>query len=188
MTPPAEGEDESVNNEEDEKSTLSRVVDEELNDLLRQVEETKLSTVVGSLHGANGDEKPNSGVKNSSSHDKLTTVPNGRNPLAGAESGGSNMRGFLLKVPNIQVPSGAIVAVVGHVGSGKSMLVETLLGGGPVLVQGKGGVRSNVGYVPQGSLIISGTVSENIIMGRPLDEESRHVRLSALLVQCATWC
>ena len=59
------------------------------------------------------------------------------NPVEAAEAGESpSMGGFTLNVPTLTVPRGSVVAVVGHVGSGKSMLVEALLGGGPHVVQG----------------------------------------------------
>ena len=78
---------------------------------------------------------------------------------------------FSLNIPDLTVPRGGVVAVVGHVAGGKSMLVDTLLGGGPCLRSGTAAVDASVGYVPQEPLILTGTVKENILMGRAWDPE-----------------
>ena len=78
---------------------------------------------------------------------------------------------FALEIPSLRVEPGLLVAVVGRVGAGKSMLIETLCGGGPTVVRGrvaKG--KESVGLVPQEALVVSGTVEENITMGRSLNE------------------
>uniref|UniRef100_A0AAX7TMG0 ABC-type glutathione-S-conjugate transporter n=1 Tax=Astatotilapia calliptera TaxID=8154 RepID=A0AAX7TMG0_ASTCA len=63
------------------------------------------------------------------------------------------------------VPRGSLVAVVGHVGSGKSSLLSAMLGetekrSGQVTVKG------SVAYVPQQAWIQNATVQDNIIFGR----------------------
>lgn len=78
---------------------------------------------------------------------------------------------FTLNVPELVVPRGTILAVVGHVASGKSMLLDTLLGGGPVARAGaRLAICDSVGFVPQEALIVSGTIRENVLMGRPFDK------------------
>jgi ABC-type multidrug transport system fused ATPase/permease subunit len=112
------------------------------------------------------------------------------------ESGERDEGGFELRVPKLEVRRGAVVAVVGQVGAGKSMLLETVLAGEPWLLppendddnQTTGGSSSNssnsstnfgrevhqasgVGYVPQAALVVSGTVRENVILDRPYDAQ-----------------
>uniref|UniRef100_A0A8D3DKG1 ABC-type glutathione-S-conjugate transporter n=1 Tax=Scophthalmus maximus TaxID=52904 RepID=A0A8D3DKG1_SCOMX len=70
-----------------------------------------------------------------------------------------------LKRINIHVPRGSLVAVVGHVGSGKSSLLSAMLGetekrSGRVVVKG------SVAYVPQQAWIQNATVQDNVIFGR----------------------
>uniref|UniRef100_A0A665TN30 ABC-type glutathione-S-conjugate transporter n=1 Tax=Echeneis naucrates TaxID=173247 RepID=A0A665TN30_ECHNA len=66
---------------------------------------------------------------------------------------------------NVRVPRGSLVAVVGHVGSGKSSLLSAMLGetekrSGQVTVKG------SVAYVPQQAWIQNATVQDNITFGR----------------------
>ncbi|XP_031432945.1 multidrug resistance-associated protein 1-like [Clupea harengus] len=66
---------------------------------------------------------------------------------------------------NVRVPRGSLVAVVGHVGSGKSSLLSAMLGeterrSGQVTVKG------SVAYVPQQAWIQNATLRDNIIFGQ----------------------
>ena len=72
-----------------------------------------------------------------------------------------------------------LVGVVGSVGSGKTLLVQSIIG---ELAPSSGTVEvaaqpAAVGYVPQSPMIVSGTVLENICFGRPVD----HARVTAVL-------
>jgi ABC-type transport system involved in cytochrome bd biosynthesis fused ATPase/permease subunit len=60
--------------------------------------------------------------------------------------------------------------VVGAVGSGKSSLLNALVG---EMKQTKGDIvfGGNVGYCPQTAWIQNNTVKNNILFGLPLDEE-----------------
>ncbi|XP_059903407.1 multidrug resistance-associated protein 1-like [Gadus macrocephalus] len=70
-----------------------------------------------------------------------------------------------LKRINVHVPRGSLVAVVGHVGSGKSSLLSAMLGeterrSGHVTVKG------SLAYVPQQAWIQNATVQDNVVFGR----------------------
>ncbi|KAG5854427.1 multidrug resistance-associated protein 1-like [Anguilla rostrata] len=74
-----------------------------------------------------------------------------------------------LKRISMRVSRGSLVAVVGHVGSGKSSLLSAMLGetekrSGGVLVKG------SVAYVPQQAWIQNATLRDNIVFGRERKE------------------
>jgi len=71
---------------------------------------------------------------------------------------------------NVQVRKGELCMVIGAVGSGKSSLLRALLS---ELKYCEGAVRlsGSCAYVEQEPWIISATVRENVLMGRPMQEE-----------------
>ncbi|NXH86074.1 MRP3 protein, partial [Edolisoma coerulescens] len=75
-----------------------------------------------------------------------------------------------LKDINMVVPSGSLVAIVGHVGCGKSSLVSALLGEMEKL-EGEVAVKGSVAYVPQQAWIQNATLKDNILFGQALNEE-----------------
>ncbi|MED6290494.1 Multidrug resistance-associated protein 1, partial [Characodon lateralis] len=70
-----------------------------------------------------------------------------------------------LKRINVCIPEGSLVAVVGHVGSGKSSLLSALLGEMEKL-EGAVAVKGSVAYVPQQAWIQNSTLKENIMFGQ----------------------
>jgi ABC-type multidrug transport system fused ATPase/permease subunit len=82
--------------------------------------------------------------------------------------------GPALRGLNLDIPAGALVAVTGPVGSGKSALARAILGvypvaSGSVLIDGKpfaerpsGDRRGLIGYLPQDASLFSGSVRQNI--------------------------
>lgn len=98
---------------------------------------------------------------------------------------------FALKNITLSISSGAIVAIVGPSGAGKTSLVDVLLGtitptSGDVLVSG---LEPNlaivkwpgaVAYVPQNVFLIDGTIFDNITAGMPHDSETMRRVQSAI--------
>ncbi|XP_053511819.1 ATP-binding cassette sub-family C member 3 isoform X4 [Artibeus jamaicensis] len=79
---------------------------------------------------------------------------------------------------DFQVPKGALVAVVGPVGCGKSSLVSSLLGEMEKL-EGKVYMKGSVAYVPQQAWIQNCTLQENVLFGRTLDPSRYQQALEA---------
>jgi ATP-binding cassette subfamily B protein len=104
-------------------------------------------------------------------------------------------RGPVLQDVNLRVPAGQTVAVVGESGSGKSTLLKLLMGfyaptEGRVLIDGTdlrdfelGSLRARIGLVAQDPFVFSGSVRDNIALGRPdatLDEVMAAARAAGL--------
>lgn len=78
---------------------------------------------------------------------------------------------------SIYIPKGKVIAIVGESGNGKTTLFHLLLGlikldSGRMFIQTKNGeiiidagTRNMFSYVPQGNMILSGTIKENILFG-----------------------
>jgi ABC-type multidrug transport system fused ATPase/permease subunit len=78
--------------------------------------------------------------------------------------------GTLLDNISVEVEPGCLSVVTGPTGAGKSLLLELTAG---IVFPSVGTVsvaRDRLGYVPQDGWAIRGTVSENVALGRGLDE------------------
>ncbi|TMW62290.1 hypothetical protein Poli38472_009783 [Pythium oligandrum] len=82
---------------------------------------------------------------------------------------------------NLQMKSGQLCAVVGHVGSGKSTLLSGVLGDAKCS-RGQVAVRGSIAYVSQQPFIQNATVRDNITFGLPFDSKryEEAVRVSSL--------
>lgn len=90
--------------------------------------------------------------------------------------------GDVLSDISFKVPGGSTFAVVGTTGSGKSTLVGLIprmydVSSGSVLVDGHdvrdytlGDLRARIGFVPQGAVIFSGSVRDNVNYGEGSEE------------------
>ncbi|KAL5494990.1 hypothetical protein ACEPAI_452 [Sanghuangporus weigelae] len=88
---------------------------------------------------------------------------------------------FTVRDIDLEIPRGSLVAIVGPVGSGKSSLLQGLIG---EMRRTSGSVQfgGSVAYCPQTAWIQNASIRENICFGRPFDEERywRAVRDSCL--------
>ncbi|KAG0377306.1 hypothetical protein BGX24_006350 [Mortierella sp. AD032] len=74
---------------------------------------------------------------------------------------------------NIRIPRGALVAVVGPVGSGKSSLLQAMIGN-MTLIDGRIVRGTNISYASQTAWIQNATIRDNILFDTPFDEERYH--------------
>jgi ABC-type multidrug transport system fused ATPase/permease subunit len=102
-----------------------------------------------------------------------------------------------LRALDLRIPAGSLIAVTGPVGAGKSALARAILGihpieSGAILIEGRPLTeltneerRGLIGYLPQDTLLFSGSVRENLTLNRrggPRDDRflMDAVRLAAL--------
>lgn len=90
---------------------------------------------------------------------------------------------LILDKSNLIIYKGQRVAFVGPSGSGKSTLADLIMGilwacDGQILIDGQvltydnlRDWRSKIGYIPQQIYLFDGTVAENVVFGRPYDEQ-----------------
>ncbi|KAH8099948.1 ABC protein [Cristinia sonorae] len=71
---------------------------------------------------------------------------------------------------DLLIPRGSLVAVVGSVGSGKSSLLQGLIGE-MRKVKGSVSMCGRVAYCPQTAWIQNATLRDNVIFGQPLEED-----------------
>ncbi|THV02862.1 ABC transporter [Dendrothele bispora CBS 962.96] len=95
----------------------------------------------------------------------------GKKPIVPVVSDDSKpIEPFKMRDISLSIPRGQLVAIVGQVGTGKSSLLQGIIGemrrtGGTVKFGG------SVGYCPQSAWIQNATIRENICFGRPFEEE-----------------
>jgi ATP-binding cassette, subfamily C (CFTR/MRP), member 4 len=81
----------------------------------------------------------------------------------------SDYRSKTLSDVNIKIKSGKLYAIIGSVGSGKSSLLQLLLGELPIY-SGDVLINGDVSYGSQESWLFAGTVRNNILFGLPFDK------------------
>lgn len=105
-----------------------------------------------------------------------------------------NRRKSVLKNLNLYFEKNSITAIIGRSGSGKSTIVDILLGlikqdSGQILVDGKSvdinTSKLKVGYVPQSLFLLNDTIKKNIALGIPsvdidLKKINKAIELSSL--------
>ena len=121
-----------------------------------------------SLNAASADsekkseEKETAVIVDAASSDVENSVAAAEEPI--------NRSVHTLKGMNFSINKGELVAVVGSVGSGKSSLLSGLLGE-MILNAGKVQVVGSVAYCDQRAWILNDSVQNNILFGRPYDED-----------------
>ncbi|EKM53211.1 uncharacterized protein PHACADRAFT_259405 [Phanerochaete carnosa HHB-10118-sp] len=132
------------------------------------------SSGLGGKGGATGDKKKPEKKEQGRKKGLFRRKKGGVLPTAAKEGktkeGKKDEIPFELKDLKLQVPKGSFVAIVGRVGSGKSSLLQALIG---EMRKNRGECvfSSSVAYVPQSAWIMNATLKENILFGQPEDKE-----------------
>ncbi|XP_017000056.2 probable multidrug resistance-associated protein lethal(2)03659 [Drosophila takahashii] len=92
----------------------------------------------------------------------------------------TNAPDYTLSGVNLKIHPGTLLAIVGHTGSGKSSLIQAVLGelraeSGEIKVNG------SISYASQEPWLFSGTVRQNILFGQPMDRR----RYYSVVRECA---
>ena len=104
---------------------------------------------------------------------KMNDIMFCHNDIGSRDSDASTGEKFILKVSELHLSRGEAAAVIGEVGSGKSSLLTSIIGDLRAIENSQDytlSVTKSIGYVPQKSFVVCGTIQENILMGRPFDE------------------
>ncbi|KAF5370935.1 hypothetical protein D9615_009781 [Tricholomella constricta] len=137
-----------------------------------KLEESKFSGGAGRKGGKNGNGKKSAKRRSKGAGDSvLPTTSIDKTTGAGDVSEKEDEKPFELRNLKLSVPKGTFVAIVGRVGSGKSSVLQSLIGEmrrtrGEVVFSG------SVAYVPQTPWIRNATLRENVVFGQK-DEEQR---------------
>jgi len=101
---------------------------------------------------------------------------------ASGGDGGGGGGGFALRDISLSATGGQLVGVAGAVGSGKSSLLAALLGDMPCS-RGSVQLRGGIAYAAQTPFLLSATVRDNILFGKPYDADrfARVVKACQLL-------
>ncbi|GJJ12903.1 hypothetical protein Clacol_007149 [Clathrus columnatus] len=91
---------------------------------------------------------------------------------AASDVGKEEDQPFKLTNLNLRIPRGSFVAIVGRVGSGKSSLLQAMIGE-MRKVSGQVTFSSPVSYVSQTPWIMNETLKENILFGKPDDDDEK---------------
>ena len=99
-----------------------------------------------------------------------TATPSGATATSsGGLPGGTSRAASVLDGVTLTVRGGELVALIGQVGCGKSTLLASAWGEAPA-ISGRVATSATVGVVPQRAFTISGTLRENLLMGRAPSE------------------
>ena len=77
----------------------------------------------------------------------------------------------LLDDVTLEIPKGKLTIIIGPTGAGKSVLVTAMLGEGVLQAGGTIAKCGEIAYVSQEAWIMNATLRDNVLMGRPYDEE-----------------
>jgi ATP-binding cassette, subfamily C (CFTR/MRP), member 1 len=102
-------------------------------------------------------------------HCRISNGPPEISIRSGYFSWGENSAAQLIDI-NLEVRPGELLAIVGPTGSGKSSLVNAMLGEMNVL-NGQAKLCGSAAYAPQQAWIFNATVRENIVFGNDFDEQ-----------------
>ncbi|KAF9109213.1 hypothetical protein BGX27_007864 [Mortierella sp. AM989] len=103
-------------------------------------------------------------------------------PLLNHESSLPITKEPTLRDINFSLKAGSLTAVVGRIGQGKSSLISALIGD-MYRHQGSAKLNGRIAYVAQEAWIMNCSIKDNILFGKPLDQD----RYERILQACSLW-
>jgi ABC-type multidrug transport system fused ATPase/permease subunit len=122
------------------------------------------------ISGFLGSSELQNYISNSTSPSNSIEIESGKFAWSSSSAGNEQQskeqsNRMILNQVNLQVKKGELVAIVGPVGSGKSMIISALLGE-LALLDGRIAVNGKVAYVPQSAWIPNNSLRDVILFGR----------------------
>jgi ABC-type multidrug transport system fused ATPase/permease subunit len=105
-----------------------------------------------------------------------TTIPTTNTPMKSTEAYTIVLHGM-----NLSIPSGALVAIVGATGSGKSSFIQGALLGEALLIEGYREMYGKLSYTSQSAWIQNATLKDNVLFGETFDAK-RLVKIDCLIL------
>jgi len=105
-----------------------------------------------------------------------------------------NKKDYILKKVSMEIKQGASAGISGHPGSGKTSLIQLIIRlynttNGSIYIDNNDintidliSLRNNIAYAPQESFLFSGTIEENIIMGKKFSQPRLERTLKACML------
>ncbi|KAH9849408.1 multidrug resistance-associated ABC transporter [Lenzites betulinus] len=120
---------------------------------------------------AKAEQKEKSRRKKAGEEPVLPTTADDSEKTGGKEK--EEEKPFVLKDVKLKIPKGSFVAIVGRVGSGKSSLLQALIGE-MRKTRGDCTFSSTAAYVPQSAWIMNATLRQNVVFGQDEDDAKFH--------------
>ncbi|KAJ7852235.1 ABC protein [Mycena leptocephala] len=117
-----------------------------------------------------GGNKKNKGEKKDKAKGKKDDVGEKQNEEEHSSEPEPEQPPFALHDITLSIPRGTLVAIVGRVGSGKSSLLQGLIGEMRT-TGGKWAFGGSVAYCPQSAWIQNATLRDNVLFGQPFEED-----------------
>jgi len=134
---------------------------------ISQTELPRVEVLVGTSAATANGTSSDAATANGTSSDAANT--NGS--ASASTSAADGEEPFALTNLSMSVKAGQLCLLIGEVGSGKSSVLQLLLG---EMLVCSGGLRvsteGGIGYVPQHAWIVNASVRDNILLGRAFDE------------------
>ena len=168
-----------------------------------ELREAKIKSKKGKKKASKKIDDGNKRVKSAKSVASDSKVSNLRQTLLTVKSGQTGQTGltdqekdgkeklFALENLNFKAERGKLTVIIGKIGSGKSSILNALMGEMRVSDPSRTSIHVNgtVSYQGQDPWLINGTIKDNVLLNKPYDEKKFNwaLKYSALELDLKTW-